>query len=286
MGLFTATKAFANLLLAPLNLRLDSRTAERAEAARLERLVASGHFDRPIFPLLPQFQKCDPAPILAAVKEHEPQMQRFTASNVSGQFSFANDYYMSPDAEVLYSMVRLYKPRRIVEVGSGNSTLLFRHAIADGGLETRLTSIDPLPRREITGGSDRLICCRVEEMEDFSPFAELERNDILFIDSSHEIKPGNDVLFLLLKTVPGLAPGVLVHVHDIFLPYEYPHEWIVRNKWNWTEQYLVHALLAGASGFEVLWAGHYFQRTLPGFQEGFKYWKGNAARALWLRRMG
>src|SRR5260370_36650013 len=102
MGLFTATKAFANLLLAPLNLRLDSRTEERAEAARLERLVASGHFDRPSFPLLPQFQECDPAPILAAGKGHEAQLHRFTASNASGQFSFANDDYMAPAAEELY----------------------------------------------------------------------------------------------------------------------------------------------------------------------------------------
>jgi len=271
--------------LEPLNIHVDSRSAERAEAGRLGKLVESGHFSRPVFPVLVQFKKCDPTPVLAAVKHYEPQLARFSAEDVQTQYSFANDYYGSPDAEVLYAMVRLHEPRRIIEVGSGNSTLLFRHAICDTGLKTKLISIDPFPRREIVRYADELISERVEASGARALFSRLEANDFLFVDSSHEIKPGNDVLHLFLNVFPSLAPGVLVHVHDIFLPFEYPQNWIVEHHWNWTEQYLLQALLQGSREFEVLWAGYYHQRSLPQFTENFKFWTGSAARSVWLRRI-
>jgi predicted O-methyltransferase YrrM len=286
MGLLGRVKTALNRILRPMNMRLESRTADLAEAARLEGLAQRGYFNRPIFPVLEQFHRCDPGLVFDAVKKYESQLERFNAEPRPDQYSFANVYYASPDAEVLYTMVRLHKPRRIIEVGSGNSTLLFRQAITDGGLSTRLVSIDPFPRREIARHADEVIRERVEALESGQLFSRLEQNDILFIDSSHEIKVGNDVLHLFLNVLPSLSPGVIVHTHDIFLPFNYPQEWMVEHRWNWTEQYLLQALLQGSWEFEVLWAGHYFQKTVPRFADHFRFCRGADARSLWLRRCG
>ncbi|HEY6763823.1 MAG TPA: class I SAM-dependent methyltransferase [Candidatus Sulfotelmatobacter sp.] len=112
-------------------------------------------------------------------------------------------------------------------------------------------------------------------------------NDILFIDSSHEVRPGNDVVRLFLNVVPRLRSGVVIHVHDIFLPFEYPREWMICNALNvnWAEQYLVQALLQGSNQFEVLWPGYYLQRTWPNFAEHFYYKPGAVAKSLWLRKL-
>ena len=153
-----ATKS-ANRLLRSLNIKIDTLTAERAEMERLIALKKIGHFDRAIFPVLEQFQQCNPWPILEEVKQHEERFAEFAALPVGSDkgFSLANAYYPSPDAEVLYAMVRLYKPSVIIEVGSGNSTMLFRHAISDGRLPSKLVSIDPVPRCEVMNFTDEII---------------------------------------------------------------------------------------------------------------------------------
>lgn len=284
MGFLGSGKIALNRLLAPLNMRLDSLTAERTESRRLANLVRAGHFDRAVFPVPLQFQKCDPMSVLAAVKQFEPKLDKFAARDVPGQYSYANRYFQSPDAEVLYAMVHLHRPRRIIEVGSGNSTLLFRAAIHDASLNTRLISIDPDPRHEIERHADEVIRQKVESFASEELFAGLQRDDILFVDSSHDIKAGNDVVKLFLQVFPALAPGVIVHLHDIFLPYEYPRDWLVNHRWTWTEQYLLHAMLQGSSEFDVLWAGHYLQRNLPGFAAHFRLRDGAAASSIWLRR--
>jgi predicted O-methyltransferase YrrM len=285
MGLLTKFKTAANKLLEPLNTRVDSLTVEQVEMKRLGALEAVGHFEKPVFPVLNQFKDCDPSLILAEVAKHEKQFAEFAAAPRGGDvFSFANDYFTSPDAEILYAIVHLYKPRKVVEVGSGNSTLLFRQAITDAHLNTRLVSIDPHPRREIARYSDEIITESVENLGDLKRFAELKENDILFIDSSHEVKAGNDVLFLLLQVLPSLQSGVLIHIHDIFLPYEYPRDWLMEEKWNLTEHYFVHALLQDSAQYEVLWAGHYFQRSLPDFNGRFVHGRGDSAKSLWLRK--
>ena len=282
MGLLGCAKSWINRGLAPLNMRLESLAAERAEMARLHRLVAADHFDRPAFPVLRQFRECEPGPVVAQVQAFEAQFAKIDSA--PGGYRFANDYYPSPDAEVLYAMTRRFAPRRIVEVGSGNSTLLFRHAIADGAFESTLASIDPAPRREIARHADEVMRCRLEDLPSDSIFATLEANDILFVDSSHEIKAGGDVLKLFLSVIPALAPGVVVHVHDVFLPYDYPKRWLVENRWAWTEQYLVQAMLQGSADFEVLWCGYHLQRNDPELLKRFRFWSGANAQSLWLRK--
>jgi predicted O-methyltransferase YrrM len=265
-------------------MRVDSLTAERAETNRLQELEQQGHFDKRIFPLLPQFRACDPSRVLQQIRHDRPRFAEIVNPATPKAFPLINDYFTTPDAEILYAIVQLYRPVKIVEVGSGYSTEIFRRAIVDAGTKTNLTSIDPNPRQEIVQHSDIVVRERVEAAVDWSVFNQLQSNDILFIDSSHIVKIGNDVNWLVLSVVPQVASGVLIHFHDIFLPYEYPREWMVQNRWNWTEQYLVQALLTGNNSFEVLWPGYYLQRTWPNFDAEFKHWRNSTARSLWLRK--
>jgi hypothetical protein len=132
------------------------------------------------------------------------------------------DWFPCLDAAAAYAVVRSTRPQRIVEVGSGHSTRFLARAVADGGLDTRITAIDPRPRAAIEGLKVEWIRSPVEQLTGLPSLAE---NDILFIDSSHQLKPGNDVDFLVHRVIPPLPRGVRVHFHDIFLPDGYPAGW-------------------------------------------------------------
>ena len=265
MAFTTRVKEALNRRLAPFNLRIDTLTARRIEERRVAALERASHFERPVFPLPPALQSLDPRPVLDAVAAYRPRFADFEdpALNDVG-YSFDNIYYTSPDAEVLYSLVRSRSPGKIVEIGSGNSTKISRQAIRDGGLSTRLISIDPSPRIEIAHLTDE---SRRSALSTTSRLEEIGAGDFLFIDSSHVIRAGNEVAFLYLDVLPRLPAGTIVQVHDIFLPYEYPKQWAL--DWEYDEQYLVQAILQFGTGFEVLWAGYYLQRTLPDFAAHF-----------------
>ncbi len=284
MGFLHAAQSVVNRLLKAGNARIESLTSERAELARLHKLEAAGHFDKPVFPTLPQFQACDPSAIFEQIARDQSRFAELVHPAKADGFPLDNDYCTTPDAEVLYSIVHLYRPARIIEIGSGYSTQLFHLATRDEGLDTNLTSVDPDPRQDINRYTDQVVRERVEKLNNLELYRTLGANDILFIDSSHEVKAGNDLLYIAFHILPVLAPGVLIHFHDIFLPYEYPRDWIIEQRWNWTEQYLVQALLTGNASFEVLWPGYYLQRTHPNFQAHFKHWDNSTARALWLRK--
>jgi predicted O-methyltransferase YrrM len=162
------------------------------------------------------------------------------------------DWFPRLDAAIAYALVRERRPGRIVEVGSGHSTRFMAAAIADAGLATRLVAIDPAPRADIAATGAELIRHTVPACG-LAPFAELAAGDMLFIDSSHVLMPGSDVDFLLNQVLPGLPPGSLVHVHDVFLPDDYPPSWSWRG---YNEQLAVAALLAGRA-WRVVFASHY-----------------------------
>jgi hypothetical protein len=173
-------------------------------------------------------------------------------------FHFGNGAFESGDAEYWYQIVRAIKPKRIFEVGSGNSTLMARKAIArnrdeDPGYACEHVCIEPyeMPWLEKTGVS--VIRKRVEDM-DLSYFSQLGENDILFIDSSHIIRPQGDVLFEYLELLPSLNKGVIVHVHDIFSPKNYLKEWLTENVRFWNEQYLLEAFLSHNSSWKIIGA--------------------------------
>jgi Methyltransferase domain len=162
------------------------------------------------------------------------------------------DWFPRLDAALAYALVRERRPGRIVEVGSGHSTRFMAEAIADAGLATRLVAIDPAPRADIAGWGAELIRSTVPACGS-TPFEGLAGGDMLFIDSSHVLMPGSDVDFLLNQVLPGLPPGCLVHVHDVFLPDDYPIAWAWRG---YNEQLAVAALLSGGA-WRVLFASHY-----------------------------
>lgn len=183
-------------------------------------------------------------------------------------FYLINGGYMAIDAHVYYCMIRHFKPNRIVEIGNGNSTLLSIAACnkneEETGKRARLTSIDPYPWKMFKdgySGLDELIPERVQDVP-VSYFEQLECGDILFIDSSHVIRSGNDVHYEFLEILPRLKPGVLVHVHDISLPRPYPKVYF-ENHLYWNEQYLLQAFLTFNNRFEIVWPGNYMMCKYP-----------------------
>jgi len=287
MALTTSLKNYINNYLRRVNLQVETLTAEKLERRRLEDLMQSGHFLRPVFPTPPTFNSIEVKSVLVELQKYEKRFNDFeeASHNIVG-YTFVNDYFSSPDAEVLYAMVRKFQPRKVIEVGSGHSTRIIRQAILDGYLNTCLVSIDPYPRREISGLVERFYPKTVETLGDPELFSSLQGNDFLFIDSSHEVRTGNDVVFLYLNIIPELHPGVMIHIHDIFLPYDYPKEWIMQKHWPFTEQYLVQAMLNFSNIFEVLWAGYFLQRTRSDFEKYFPHLNGQTAKSLWLRKSG
>jgi hypothetical protein len=155
--------------------------------------------------------------------------------------AWINGYLSGLDAAALYATLVLTNPERYVEVGSGNSTRFARRAIRDHGLRTRITSIDPKPRVEIDSIADEVIRARLEET-DLRVVTGLRAGDVLFIDGSHRCFMNSDVTVTFLEVLPRLAAGVRVHIHDIFLPYDYPPDWIDRH---YSEQYVLAAYLLG-----------------------------------------
>lgn len=167
--------------------------------------------------------------------------------------------FLSGDAEYLYNMIRLFKPKLIIEIGSGNSTLMARNAINKNITESPTykcahTCIEPYEQAWLEDIGVKVIREKVEDVG-IEIFKELSENDILFIDSSHIIRPQGDVLFEYLEILPSLKKGVIVHIHDIFTPRDYLDEWFGEYLWN--EQYLLEAFLTSNKNFKIIGATNY-----------------------------
>ncbi|HEY8241033.1 MAG TPA: class I SAM-dependent methyltransferase [Kiritimatiellia bacterium] len=175
-------------------------------------------------------------------------------------FKLDNDAFSGIDPLVYYSLIRKFKPRMILEIGSGHSSLLAARATSAGS-EARRIIVDPYPRYFVEQGSRGAELLRKPaEHLPLSYFEALQANDILFIDSSHAVRMGGEVNRIFLLAIPRLPPGVLVHVHDIFLPYDYPHDLVVNRLLFWSEQYLLQAYLAHNPRAEILLAHNFLER--------------------------
>lgn len=163
------------------------------------------------------------------------------------------DWFPRLDAAVAYGMVRRHRPARIVEVGGGHSTRFLAQAIQDGGLACRVTVIDPAPRAGLAGLASVALVRQTVQAADPAPFRALAPGDMLLVDSSHVLMPGSDVDLLLNRVLPALPAGVLVHIHDVFLPDPYPADWDWRG---YNEQLGVAPWLASGAA-EPLFASHY-----------------------------
>ena len=199
------------------------------------------------------------------------------------QFDFDNNAFAHSDAPALYAMIRHLRPRRVIEVGSGHSSLLAAAALQRNG-SGALRCIDPYPPSWLRGDFE-IVRSRVQDLG-VGAFADLAANDILFIDSSHVVKIGSDVNFLFLEVLPRLASGVVAHVHDIFLPYEMPQQWVLEQRLFWNEQYLLQAFLAFNSAFEVLLGNHYLQRHHhDALKKAFPRAPHAGGGSFWMRRV-
>ena len=170
-------------------------------------------------------------------------------------FYIQNGRFEGLDPYAAYCLIRYFKPHRIMEIGGGYSSLLMARAALRNG-STRLETVEPYPVDFLEAGFPGLAVLHKEKVESlpFSFFDSLGYNDILFIDSSHVVKTGGDVNYLFLEILPRLKPGVIVHVHDINFPFDYPRNWVIDRQRFWSEQYLLQGFLTYNSEFEVLFS--------------------------------
>ena len=213
-----------------------------------------------------------------------------TATDDPRDYHAANGMLSRLDAWMLQAVLRHLRPHRIIEIGCGWSSLVTARVNREyfaGRID--VTCIEPYPPSFLTHGVEgisRLVTAPVESMS-LDAFSALQSGDVLFIDTSHVAKTGGDVVFLYQEVLPRLPPGVVVHIHDIFLPRDYPEEW-VRIGRAWNEQYLVRAFLSFNAAFEVLlavaWLTYNAEVELAAAIDGYPGAFPEGGGSLWLRR--
>ncbi len=181
-------------------------------------------------------------------------------------YDFQGQFY-GLDAASYYALLRYLKPSKVIEIGAGTSTQIASVALAQNQLEGKMGKIiciEPYPQPMLTDGSldIELITDKLENI-DISLFSGLDADDVLFIDSSHTVKFNSDVCKEFLEILPLLSRGVYIHIHDIFIPYDYPERFLLEWRFAWNEQYMLEAFLAYNSDFEVILANHWLSVDYP-----------------------
>lgn len=179
------------------------------------------------------------------------------------QYYYENDFFSYGDAAVYSLMLRHFRPNKVIEVGSGFSSACLLDTLAESGQSPELTFIEPYADRlrQVIGSDFQSRTTLMEQSVqsvDMAVFESLHAGDFLFIDSTHAFKGGSDVTHEILEILPRLKPGVIVHFHDIFYPFEYPNDWIRKDQRSWNECYAIRAFLMYNSRFEVLFFNDYF----------------------------
>jgi hypothetical protein len=229
----------------------------------------------------------------AALRLHMETMPFSEEPDGKHRYHFNNTSFGFGDAAIYWSMLATLKPRRIMEIGSGYTSGLALDAIDTMGLDTVCTFIDPYPQLllKVCGPIAERHTVLVQEVQKIDPemVRELRPNDILFIDSSHVVKTGSDVHFELTELLPRLNPGVFVHFHDTFFPFEYPSRWIEEQRLSWNELYFIHCFLCWNSEFTIEFFNDFFVRTqlneLNAFAKSTRErLRLNPGGGLWIRR--
>ncbi len=206
------------------------------------------------------------------------------------RYAFENPAYSWGDGSVLHAMLRLHRPKRVVEVGSGWSsacTLDTVEKYLDGDCE--LTFVEPFPQLllDLSGdakGKLHILDRPIQEVP-LEMFDNLEAGDFLFIDSTHILSTGSDVCFELFQVLPRLRPGVFVHFHDMFWPFEYPRIWAVDENRSWNELYAMRAFLTNNNAWRIYFFNDYFAKcSRPAVQSTYPRVLRNPGGALWLQR--
>lgn len=229
--------------------------------------------------------------LLIEFSKYYPQLpwKEYSRSRNQRYFFNGEHWYGHGDAIVLYAMIRHFKPKRIIEVGCGYSSAVMLDT-CEGFLEnTDIIFIDPyqdvLKRimREKDKLTSRIITDQLQNI-DYAIFQDLCENDILFLDSSHTVKYSSDVLFIFTEILPRLKPGVIVHFHDIFWPFEYPLEWLMEGR-AWNEIYFLRSFLQYNQLFEILYFNDFMAKK---HRDELNVWMPkclvNPGAGLWIQR--
>jgi hypothetical protein len=202
-----------------------------------------------------------------------------------------NTFFGLSDSFVLSAIIRKERPRRIIEVGSGFSTAVMLETLRESGQSAALTLIEPFPARLYSllmphdEDSLTILPKPIQQIE-LSVFDELNESDLLFIDSSHVAKVGSDVSHLILRILPRLKPGVLVHFHDIFYPFSYPAHWIREGR-AWNESLFLRAFLVGNPNFQITAFNSFASYSFPELFRGqLPDFLKDAGGSIWLRKIG
>lgn len=224
-------------------------------------------------------------------RTHLADLEHFFSRETYQRYQLPSGSYDIGDATIYGCMLQHLLPRRLIEVGSGSSSAVALD-VSDRFLTVppRITFIEPYPsllesllRR---GDRDRVEII-ASGVQDVPPalFDELQANDLLFIDSTHIVKTGSDVVFELFEVLPRLRPGVVVHFHDVFYPFEYPREWVIDRNYSWNELYALRAFLTGNHDWEIMFFNDYFVRTERArVERDAPQILRNPGGGLWLRR--
>ena len=178
-----------------------------------------------------------------------------TKNTQNYNFSIKNNFFEEGDAEIYYSIIRYLKPKSIIEIGSGHSSLIALEAIdknfkADQ-IKSELLCVEPYENSWLEKKGINVIRKRIEDVQD-DLIINLRKNDILFIDSSHVIKPQGDILKIFLELLPKLNKGVIIHIHDIFSPRDYPSKWLKEENRFYNEQYLFETIMDHSTRYKIL----------------------------------
>jgi predicted O-methyltransferase YrrM len=259
-----------NKVLRLANLKLDTLTAAKNAAQKLSAADQRGAFTKATYPVPDCFLESSHQSILDAMPHYAENFASFKdpVLNKVG-YEYENDFYSCPDAEVLYTIVRTLQPKTIFELGCGNSTRITRLAIRDGNLDTKLICLDPYPRRDVEEFADAVHLKPVEDSNALELVKSLQSGDVFFIDTSHDVRPANDCAYIYGVLIPAVPAGVVVHIHDIFLPYDYPARLAFGDGASWGEQTVVAAMLQAKNAWDAIWPGYYLQHTLPNFASYF-----------------
>ena len=189
--------------------------------------------------------------------EYFKELRDLNLSKNSSNYNFniRNGFFEEGDAEIYYSIIRYFKPRNIIEIGSGHSSLIALEAIDKNfkanQIKSELICIEPYENNWLEKKGINVIRKKIEDIQD-NFITSLKKNDILFIDSSHVIKPQGDIVKIFLELLPKLNKGVIVHIHDIFSPRDYPSKWLNEENRFYNEQYLFEAIMDHSKRYKIL----------------------------------
>jgi hypothetical protein len=204
-------------------------------------------------------------------------------------YHWNNGFWNNADALVQYGLVRSRQPRRVVEIGCGFSSLLLARALAGNDRACDVVQVEPYPNEQLLSGlpTDWKLHQTILQRAPLSMFDALEAGDILFYDGSHCSKVGSDVNWFFFKILPRLAPGVLIHLHDIFLPFDYPEDWIFERGQTWNEQYVLQAFLMHNRCYQITIANRYLWhqagQTLEALYRGIQ---PSVGCSFWMEKTG